>query len=444
LSVPVLVLGNGAGAWHAVRGLRESGYRGDVHLLSDHGEPAYNPMLLAYYVRGAIPRERCFPFGDALDMYAGRGITFHGADPVVALDPSNQIVGTEGGARFRYDACVVATGASPIALSVSGAGSSRIHHLRTLEQADRLMRALQGSARRVLVAGASMVGMKVVEAMIHRGLEVVLCEASPQVLPLAAHPDCAALVADGLAEHGVELLLGSQVEAFEEMEAGVRAYVGATVDGPKNGLEADESLAVDVDLVVVAVGVRSNLGFVDPAEVAVDSGLLVDQYGRAECEGLYAAGDCAQTYDPTAGRHTIIGSWAAACYQGRAVGRNIARALDGRMRPLDAAPTVPAHNVIHFLDWVFVSIGDVRQVVDASGPAQVCDPEEGLYYRLTVQDGRVAGVNFLNCCDGAGILRYAAARDRVGGGQGADLHMEWPRFIENMRRTGAAGLSGAA
>ncbi|MBE3572950.1 MAG: NAD(P)/FAD-dependent oxidoreductase [Moorella humiferrea] len=377
----IAIIGNGAAAIHAVMALRESGYQDSIHIFSDSIWPSYNPMLTTYFAAGKIPLEKCFPFGASFDFYRRYGVDLHLGSPVVKLDAAQQIVQTASGESLQYSQCLIASGAAPILPPIPGLDSPRVFTMRTIEDALRLKAALEYGPRKALVVGASMVGIKVVELFYEAGLEVCLADLASQVFPLAAHPDCARLIEDYLAEKAIRLRLGAGLRGIETSAGGIKAYFSD--NGPPK-------LA---DLVVICIGVRPNLQFIDPDQIAVDKGIIVDDHMRTSAPNIYAAGDVAQVTNLLTGGKEVIGLWANARYQGRTAGRKMA-GLE------DLYPGSIPHNITHFFDMVFAGIGDVR-----SGDYEEKAWKGDTYCHLVMRAGRLVGVNLLNCSPAAGILK---------------------------------------
>ena len=381
-----VIVGNGPAAVHACRALRERGYAGAIHLFSDHPEPPYNPMLTPYYLSGSVDRAACFPFGGQ-ELYAAMKVEAHLGVAVVALDAWTHNVETANGCRMAYDRCLVATGASPVLPPIAGLEGPGVFTLRTIDDADRLRRALRAGARKGVVLGASLVGIKAAEALRVRGLEVVLLDVAPHVLPLAAGEACAKRIEACLAENGVGLRLGCEAVSVAAGRDTKTAGVSGTT-GRGLRVELSDGTTVHADLVVVATGVRPNVDFIEPGQVESEAGLIVDDYLHTSVPNLFAAGDVAQAPNLLTGRPEIVGLWANACLQGRTAGRNMAAAaaqaalgVSAGAAAAEAYPGSVPGNVVHFFGMTFAGIG---------GPS---------------------GANLLGDCTGAGIVRQAINRD---------------------------------
>jgi 3-phenylpropionate/trans-cinnamate dioxygenase ferredoxin reductase subunit len=122
-------------------------------------------------------------------------------------------------------------------------------------------------------------------------------------------------------DHGVEMLMGTGVEAFEGDEAVERVR---TSDGR----------AFDCDLVVVGVGVQPRIQLAAKAGLDVDNGILVDEHLETSVPGVFAAGDVANARHPFYGERIRVEHWANALHQGPAAARNML----GQAAPFDRLP----------------------------------------------------------------------------------------------------------
>lgn len=384
----IIILGNGGAAISATRAARIAGHRGEIHLVSDTSESAFNPMLPPYYYRGKVSWEGCFPFG--VDFYRDNEITCHFGVPVATLEAIRQQVTLADGKMLSYDRCLIATGASPVLPPVPGLReSSRALPLRSAASARKLEEAMK-SARRVLIMGASLVGMEMAEVLIKRGIAVVLLDVVDQVLPRGTHPSVAAILLKYIESHGVDVRLGCGMQWMEETKDGVACYFPGDV-------------VEEADFVICSTGVRSNLDFVNRDEVKVELGVLTDDRVRTNVENLYAAGDACQAFNRITGQHDWMGTWGNACYQGRTAGQMMAG------REAFFPGTLP-ENISPFFDWNYAQLGDIQPKTGEIHHLACGDPERGGYNLLAFSDGFLTGANLINCTHLAGKLRGAILR----------------------------------
>ena len=381
----LLILGNGGAALCAARAARASGHLGEIHLASDVEGPAFIPMLAPYFLKGALPWERCFPFGPG--FYDAHGITCHFGAAAECLDALNREVTLATGERLSYDRCLVATGAGSTVPPVPGLkGSNRVFFLRTAASARQLEEAIP-QARKALVLGASFVGLKVAEILTGRRIRVILFDCADQVLPGGAHRLLAAAIQALFERHGVEVRVGC---AMEGMEGARRGVVCHFTDG---AIE-------ETELVVVCTGVEPHIDFLDPLQVRTHRAALVDERLETSVQGLYAAGDASQGINIISGRHEWLATWENACLQGRVAGRNMA----GKSA---CYPGSLPQSIGPFFEWTYAHIGDVRAHGNSVLHRFFDSPSEGRQLVLAFREDVLVGANLINCAFLAGGLRKA-------------------------------------
>ena len=379
----MVIVGNGCAGAECIIALRKSGYNGKIHRITDSRWPVSNPMLTTYYVGGKIGFDGLFPYGASQDFYLKYGVKVYTESPVVALDAEKKVVYAKSGLEFRYNQCLIATGATPFLPPVEGIGSDRVYTMRKVEDAIRLKDALAKIPPKVIIIGASMVGIKVVELFYEAGGKICLADLAQHIFPLTAHPKCALVIEERLGRKGIKLRFGVEMEKVEETTRGVRVFF-------KDGTETEEA-----DILVMCTGVRANIGFIDRKQVAVDSGILVDGHMRTSMPGLYAAGDVAQGKNLLSGESQIIGSWNNARYQGRTAGRNMAGGNE-------FFPGNIPHHITHFMGMDFVSIGDVN------GKDRMDKKNDGKrYIQLFWKEGLLTGANFVDSYTESGAIKNA-------------------------------------
>ncbi|MDA8123653.1 MAG: FAD-dependent oxidoreductase [Deltaproteobacteria bacterium] len=381
-----VILGNGGAALSAISAARGAGYTGEIHLISETDEAAYNPMLSPYYFKGKVPWDGCFPFGSS--FYRDHDITCHFGVPVASLAAREQRVTLDDGRSLAYDRCLIATGAAPVVPPVPGLRESpRALTLRSSATVRKMEAAMQ-NARRALVLGASLVGIEMAEVLTKRGVEVVLLDVVDQVLPRGTHPSIAAFLRRFLEGHGVDVRLGCGMEGMEGGKDGgvVCHFAGDVIE--------------EADLVVVSTGVRSSLAFVSREEVKVELGVLTDERMRTNVENLYAAGDASQALNLISGRQDWMGTWGSACYQGQVAGLGMAgkEAFFQGMLPENISPV---------FEWNYANIGDIQPKEGEVRHVACGDPVRGGYSLLAFRDDILVGANLLNCTHLAGLVRRA-------------------------------------
>ena len=233
-----------------------------------------------------------------------------------SLDAKGHAVVMSDGSHVSFDALLLATGARVVRLDVPGSDLPHVHYLRTLDDSTALIAAAE-RARRVVVIGASFIGLETAGALRERGLEVHVV--GPQARPLerVLGPELGDMVKAIHEDHDVVFHLGTSASA---------------IDREAVTLKSGERIAAD--LVVAGIGVRPETGLAEQARLAIDNGVLVDAYLKSSAPSIYAAGDIARWLDPHTGKRIRVEHWVVAERQGQTAARNML----GRREPFDAVP----------------------------------------------------------------------------------------------------------
>lgn len=393
MSGTMMILGNGCAGAECAIALRENGYDGVIQMFGDNNLPPANPMLTTYYASKRIDWETMFPYG--MDFYERYGVEFHGDEPVEELLNMEHKIRTAKG-TYEYVKCLAASGASAVMPPIPGCGSGKVLTVRTPQDAKALEAAGEARPRYVLVVGASMVGIKVVEMFANQGAEVTLADLAPGIFPLAASEACAAKIEEDLRRRGIHLLFSAQLSAVEERADG------------KLLAKFQDGTGVVCDYLVMCVGVRTNLGFVNNRSLAVERGILVDGDMRSSDPDVFAAGDVAQAMNLSTGHPAIIGLLANARDQGRVAGF-------GMMGKKAAFPGSFPHNITHYFDIDFVGIGDVRHF-DAERRYE----KDGQFCQFFYTKGRLTGINTLGKMLPSGVVKNLMMKMALGDSEAAD------------------------
>jgi NADPH-dependent 2,4-dienoyl-CoA reductase/sulfur reductase-like enzyme/nitrite reductase/ring-hydroxylating ferredoxin subunit len=311
----VLIIGGGAAGLAAAEMLRRVGYERPVTILSaDDSAPCDRPNLSKDYLAGTAAEE-WIPLRPQ-EFYTERRIDLLLNARVDAIDVEHRSVRLSDGREFAYGALLVATGADPIRLQIDGAASTQLHYLRSFADSRAIIAKL-GSARHAIVVGASFIGLEVAASLRERGLDVHVV---------------------GLEKIPMERVLGPElgrfVQALHEAH-GVTFHLGASitrVDGETAILS--DGTRLPAEIVIIGAGVRPALSLAERAGLALDRGVVVDQYLETSAPGIFAAGDIVRWPDPHSGARIRVEHWVVAESQGQAAALNML----GARQPFDAVP----------------------------------------------------------------------------------------------------------
>lgn len=212
-----------------------------------------------------------------------------------------------------YDQLMIGTGAVPVRPPLPGIEAAGIFGIQTLGDGEAVRNALDSQPKKGVVVGGGYIGMEMAEALFNRGLDVTVLEAATE--PMATlDPDMGRLVSDSVVGAGISVRSNEPVEGFD---VGPDGHVRAVVTGQAN---------YEADVVVLGLGVRPNSGLAAEAGVPVGptGGIRTDRMQRVVgLDGVWAAGDCVETYHLVSRRPVTIALGTHANKQGRVAGINI-------------------------------------------------------------------------------------------------------------------------
>jgi len=300
----VVIVGGGAAGFAAAEMLRRKGFDGALSILSAEADPPYDrPNCSKDYLAGHAPAE-WMPLRDT-NWYADNDIDLQLNAEASVLSGADKTVALTDGRSFGFDALLIATGAEPVRLPIEGFVRPDVHVLRSMRDADAIIRAA-GKARRVAVVGASFIGLETAAALKSRGLDVHV--AAPEAVPLAR-------------VMGEDI--GRWVRALHE-RAGIVFHLGRAVRSwSEDGLKLDGNETIDADFLVVGTGVRPRTQLAERAGLTVDRGIVVDRHLRTSAPQVYAAGDAARFPELHSGQNIRVEHWVHAERQGQHAARMI-------------------------------------------------------------------------------------------------------------------------
>jgi NADPH-dependent 2,4-dienoyl-CoA reductase/sulfur reductase-like enzyme/rhodanese-related sulfurtransferase len=311
----LLVIGGVAAGPKAAAKARRCDPEMEIVLYQEEDDISYAGCGLPYYISGVI-EEREDLISRTPGKFALEGIKILKNRRIEKIDIPNRAVSGRkigSGETFtdHFDRLVIATGAYAIRPKIEGMDLANVFYLRSIFDADAVSEAIRfKSIRNVIIAGGGYIGLEMAESLVHLGKNVTIVELAPQILTLFDE-DFAGVLRQYLEKKGVKIFTSEGIQALKG-KGGKVTHVQTM------------SREIEADVVLMSLGIRPQV------ELAKQAGLKMGETGaiwvnermETSVEGIFAAGDCAETIHLITGKRVWIPLGSTANKQGRVVGTN--------------------------------------------------------------------------------------------------------------------------
>ncbi len=307
----IVIVGGVAGGMSAATRLRRLDNDAQIIVIEKSGHVSYANCGLPYYVGGVIEEEKSLLLQTPASLHSRFMLDVRVSSEVLSIDRKSKSVkvkeySTGNIYELPYDKLILSPGASPIVPPIPGV--ARALTLRTVEDVERIVTAVNLKPKQAVVIGGGFIGVEIAENLIHRGITTSVVEAADQVLaPL--DPEMASLVAKEMRANKVNLYLGTSASEIKESSVLLA-----------NGQE------LPADLVILAIGVRPDISLAKAAglKIGTRNGIAVDKNNLTNDRNIYAIGDAAEKTDSLDGSSTLVPLANIANRHGRVVSDHIA------------------------------------------------------------------------------------------------------------------------
>jgi 3-phenylpropionate/trans-cinnamate dioxygenase ferredoxin reductase component len=307
-AVEFLLVGGGMASAHCATELRNRGAEGEILLVGREPEPPYErPPLSKEYMRGEAEREDAHVHPET--WYGENGVELLTGRNVMSLDAGERTAAIQGGDEVRFEKALIATGANVNILRVEGAENEGIHYLRAFGNSDAIRDEAE-RAEHVVLIGGSYIGSEVAASLTAKGSKCTMVMIEEVALSSNFGEDVGRYFHEVLESHGIEVLGGEQLEAFEG-------------DGQVSAVVTASGRTIECDEVVVGAGVRPDAMLAQRAGLDVDDGIICDSKLQSSAEGIFAAGDCCSYDSVVHGQRLRVEHWDVALQQGQAAAGNM-------------------------------------------------------------------------------------------------------------------------
>jgi len=432
--ITYLIIGGGIAGTTAAETIRQHDAKGTIAIVSDEPHRLYSRLTLSKpnFFLEKIPFEHIWLKNES--WYRENNITFFGGEKATQLDSSQKRIALGSGVELHYERLLLAIGGRARSWDRPGAEKSGIFYLRSLDDAKMVIAALKsarstsrhgsgqtesgqalapgpwplapgraggqagrraggqalaGQARRGVAVGGGFISFEMCEMMRLSGFEVTLIIRKPYFWADLLDEPSGRMIETALERGGVKILRKTEV-----VEVAGRDAV--------EGIILRDGVKVPCEMVIVGIGMTCPLAWVDAAGIAVNQGIVVNEYLETNRPNVWAAGDAAEYTDCIVGERIQLGNWVNAQMQGKAVGFNMVSSFDKlrtRKKPFRMVSFYTTQGFGLKIAFVgSVQLGPDRRIITRGSP------DINSYARLLVRGREIVGATLLNRTQELGII----------------------------------------
>lgn len=387
----LVVVGNGMAGVRAIEEIlaRGGGESFDITVFGDEPYGNYNRILLSNVLAGSDDSAEIYL--NALDWYADNAIDLRAGVRIVRLDTYARLVHADDGTTMRYDALILATGSRSFFPPMTGLWADDktltdgVFGFRTL---DDCMGMISEAANRTkaVVIGGGLLGLEAARGLQNRGLTVEVVHAGPTLMNAQLDDAAGAILRRSV--EGIGITVHTDKRTTEVL-------LGE--DGKLAGIVFSDGSTVDCDMVVIAAGIRPNVGLAQRAGLTVERAIVVDDHMRSvDDDRVYVVGECAQHRGQVYGlvaplweQATVLadhltGTDTTAAYRGSRTATKL------KVAGVDVA-----------------SMGIKTPELPDDEFVQYSEPRHGVYKTIVIRDGKLVGATLVGDVSKVSFLTQA-------------------------------------
>lgn len=362
----LVVIGNGMAGVRMVEellGLAPDAY--EIAIFGDEPHPNYNRILLSPVLAGEKTFDQIVL--NPRTWYAEHGIALHTGSRVTGIDRAQHCITAADGRQMAYDKLVIATGSHPFVPPMPGADLGGVVGYRDMHDTDTMLAAAQ-QHRHAVVIGGGLLGLEAANGLACQGMDVTVVHIAPWLMERQLDNKAAALLQRSLEARGIRFMISARTTSLKGNVAGsVEAVVLA--DGSE----------IPAELVVMAAGIRPNLGLAQAAGLACGRGIRVNDGLQTETDpDIYAVGECAEH------RNVVYGLVAPLYEQAKVLARQLAGDTSACYCGSEISTKLKVTGIDLFSAGDFM--GD-----DGTETLLLDDAGSGVYKKLVLRENHIVG-----------------------------------------------------
>jgi len=303
-----VIIGNSASAVGAVESIRRVDRSIPITMISDEPQSVYSRPLISYFLSGELKSDQMYY--RPKDFYEKNRARALLGSRVTKVNFEKKSVQLENREKIPYDRLLITTGGKPFIPRMEGIDTSGVFTFTKWEDAQKILSALK-KVQKAVVIGGGLIGLKAVEALRERKIEVMVVELADHILSMVMDSTASSILEGVLKKEGVDLFTSNTVKAI----------LG---NGRVESVRLADGKKLKTQMVIVAIGVVPNVELFRGTSLHIEKGIVVNERTETNLPDVFAAGDVAEGVDSITGRPQLNATWLNAIRQGWVAGLNMA------------------------------------------------------------------------------------------------------------------------
>ena len=398
-----VILGNGPAGVIAAETIRQRAPNDQIVLIGSEDAPPYSRMAIPYLLMGNIDESGTYLRKDPkhfeqlkIELVQGKASSIDVASKKIIVE----------GKPIPFDKLLIATGSTPIRPPIPGIDLPGVHTCWTLEDAKSIAKLAKPGSR-VLQMGAGFIGCIILEALATQKVDLTVVEMGDRMVPRMMTATAGGLIKSWVQKKGVQVYTDTKVQEITSTGSGL-------------SVKLSNGVAIEVDLVISATGVRPNIDFLSSSGLEIDRGILVNECMQTTEADIYAAGDVTESIDFSTGVRIVNAIQPNAAEQARIAAINM---TGGETQTLGSLQI----NVLDTLGLISFSFG-LWSGASGGDFVEMLDSEGHKYIRLEFLGDVIVGANCVGTTEHIGVLR-GLIQGKVALGEWKAILMQEPTKI---------------
>ncbi|MGG1678981.1 nitrite reductase large subunit NirB [Neobacillus sp. NRS-1170] len=384
----LVMIGNGmAGVRTIEEILKLAPEQFEITIFGKEPHPNYNRIKLSNILQGDTSFDEIIinPF----DWYKENNIQLFTDEEIVKIDVDGKRVISDQSHEVDYDELIIATGSNSFILPIPGADKIGVTGFRDIHDCEMMIKSAE-HYKKAVVIGGGLLGLEAARGLLNLGMKVDVVHLMPNLMERQLDSIASSLLKSELESQGMNFLMEKET-------------VEILGDERVTGLRFKDGSEVEADLVVMAIGIKSNNDVAKSSGIYVNRGIVVNDFMETSVPSVYTVGECAEH------REIVYGMVAPLYEQGKV--------LANRICGLNAEPYTGSVTGTQ-LKVAGVDLFSAGEIFDdgQTKSIMVYNEFEGIYKRVLTRNNRIVGiVMYGDTKESTKLFRMLTKKDDVSG-----------------------------